>query len=137
MAPMYLENFRNSEGEKMKPDPENALRKRIEDVVKKRKTKEEDVPTFRGGRSWNQIADDFCTKILRKLEADNVSSVTLTGNVAREMAGDPDNQAFRSRCLVHGIKIIKDNYTNAYKIEKFSVVERELKKRDKKKGTGM
>jgi len=118
-------------------DSGKALKKRIEDIVKSRKEKPEEVPTFRGGRSWNQIADDFCTKLLKKLEKDQVKSVTLPGLVMREMAGDPDNLSFRGRCRVHGIKIKKDWYTNAYVVEKFNVAEEELRKLGKTTDTGM
>lgn len=121
----------------MTGDAEKALKKRIHDVMKARKTKDEEIPTFRGGRSWNQIADDFCTKMLKKLESDGVKSVTITGALARELAGDPDNHMFRNRCSVHGLKLAKDKYTNSYKVEKFSVVERELKRLEKKKNTRM
>jgi len=118
-------------------DASKALKKRIEDIVKSRKEKPEEVPTFRGGRSWNQIADDFCTKLIRKLEKDQVKSVTLPGLVMREMTGEPDNPSFRGRCRIHGIKIKKDLYTNAYVIEKFNVVEEELKRLGKKTDIGM
>jgi len=118
-------------------DAEKALKKRVDDILKARKTKDEDIPTFRGGRSWNQIADDFCTRILKKLEKDGVSSVTIPVGVMREMVGDPDNVAFRSRCRTHGIKIAKDSYTNAYTIEKFDRIKKELKRLGKKEDIGV
>jgi len=121
-----------------KPDPDKAARKRIEDILKARRRGKEEMPTFRGGRNTNQIADDFSTKIIAKMNRDNISSLTITGSVMRAEVGDPENQVFRSRCRVHGLKIVKDNYTNSYTVSKFDRVEKELKKIGKQsKSTGL
>ena len=113
--------------------PENA-NKAVEGRVKKIIDARGDAQKaeelgFRGGRSWAQIADGFCTKILKDFERSGVASKTLTGREMRQMVGEPDNKTLRERCSIHGIRLKKDDYTNAYVVSKFSVVEKELKKR--------
>ena len=122
----------------MPEESKRVIEARIKKVIDARDDpKKAELLGFRGGRTWTQIADDFCTKMLKELDKPGRASMSLPGDIMRQMVGDPDNKVFRERCVVHGIRIKRGNYTNVYTVSKFSVVEKELKKRGQAQDTGM
>jgi len=78
----------------------------------------------RGGRTWKQIAQDFCRNMLKLFRMNNTEHWVYPGTVMRELVGNPDNGTFRKYCLDYGIKIRKDSYTNAYNVQQVNPAER-------------
>ena len=82
----------------------------------------------RGGRTWKQVAQDFCRNMLKIFSQEGIDHWVYPQRTMRDLVGDPDNKTFRANCLDYGIKIFKDKTIKSYNVRKFNPVERELKK---------
>jgi len=81
----------------------------------------------RGGRTWKQIANEFCMAVIRRMDKEKTTVLVYPERVIREIVGDPSNSQLKRYCLDSGIRMIRDKYTKAISIEKFNPAERELK----------
>ena len=94
-----------------------------------RRTRNDTTDSYRGGKSWNVIADEFCGIVLKTMNREGKDVITLPIGKMKEMVGDPDNITLRKRCRVHGVKIKRNTRTNAYTVTRFDVAKKEMKKR--------
>jgi len=110
----------------------NLLDDLVGDMVKKlaeKKDKPTTLKAIKEGRTWEEIAMAFINEV-RPIVEKYPKGFSLNGRDLRKIVGEPKNKTFKRKCMDHGVRVTKRINADIYKVEKYDIIAKELKKRE-------